>query len=92
MENEEFAIEFSYKGCDFSGLVISNERNGRPTFIIRYSIEPARQFERTVELMAIVGEGSMPSGWKEVADEIGQRPADKGLVIAIGEALEDLYF
>jgi hypothetical protein len=89
MDSEEFAIGFSFKGRDYSGIVITNERAGSSTFVVRYSMEPARQFEKTVEITPVSGEETDHVEWEEVVDEVGEKMSDSSLIQVIGEAVED---
>jgi hypothetical protein len=89
MDDEEFYIDFMFKGRNYTGLVAINQRSSISTFIIRYSMEPARLFENSIELCAVVGEETEPLEWLEINEETeNNRLTELSLVKVIGEALE----
>lgn len=89
MGSEEFIIEFSYKGFEYTGRVTINEKKKKSTFLVRYSFDHSPQFEKEIELNAVVCVGSDPFDWKEVAHSFQLKKTDPGLITAIGYALED---
>ena len=89
MENEEFTIEFSFKGWDYTGRVTINEGKNNYTYTVHYSLNHSPQFEKLIELLAVVTEIEGPLEWEEVANDLHLKKADKGLINAIGYTLED---
>jgi hypothetical protein len=90
LDNEEFLIEFNFKGSLYTGIVRPREKKNTSTYIIRYSRKYMRQMEKRIELSAIVGKETEPLSWEEVPVKTNQPETEKGLIRVIGEALEGI--
>ena len=88
MDNEEFYIDFMFRGRNYTGLVAINQRDSLSTFTVRFSMEPAHVFEKTIELCPVVSEESEPLEWQEILGGTGNKFTEFSLVKVIGEALE----
>jgi hypothetical protein len=89
IDDEEFLIEFNFKGSLYTGIVSANEKSKTSTYVVRYSRKYLRKLEKTIKLSAIAGNETDPLDWEEVPKKTNQTEAEKGLIRVIGEALED---
>lgn len=89
MDSEEFAIEFRFSGWNYTAYAINNLSKGCSSYIVYYAMVMSPQFEKLVEISAVVNTGTDPLEWEEVQDDIRIKKTDKGLIQAIGEAIEN---
>jgi hypothetical protein len=85
MPSEEFTIEFTYKGWEYTGHVTNNDA----VFIVNYSLDVSPQFKKLIEISAVVCGGDNPLEWEEVNYDPLLRKSNKALIKVIGDALED---
>jgi hypothetical protein len=85
MTGDSFVIEFSYKGWPYTGKVTINET----IFTVRYALIASPQYEKSIELNAVVCAGDSPLEWEEANYDPLLRKSNKALIKVIGEALED---
>ena len=83
MDEDQFEIEFSYKGQDYQGIVSPGGRKDL-TYVVQYSQIQNPQFEKTVEICAEQVGGK----WQEQPDEVGEIATEADLIREIGEAIE----
>ncbi len=88
MDDEEFYIDFMYRGRNYTGLVATYQRNGISTFVVRYSMEPAHSTEKTIELCPVVTDESEPLEWYEIPDNAENKFTELSLIKVIGDSLE----
>jgi hypothetical protein len=89
MDDEEFYIDFMFRGRNYTGLVVTRQRGGMSTFVVRYSMEPAHLIKRTIELCPVVSEESEPLEWHEIPGNTDNKFTEHSLIKIIGDALED---
>jgi hypothetical protein len=88
MDEEEFYIDFMFRGRNYTGLVATRQRDGISSFVVRYSMEPAHLIENTIELLPVVCEESEPLEWHEIPDTITNKFTEYSLIRVIGDSLE----
>jgi hypothetical protein len=88
MDDEEFYIDFMFRGRNYTGLVATRQRDGISTFVVRYYMEPAHLTEKTIELLPVICEESEPLEWHEISNSIDNKFTELSLIRVIGDSLE----
>ena len=89
MDSEEFTIEFRYSGWNYTAHAINNLSKGCSSYLIYYALDISPQFEKLVEISEVVSTGNDPLEWKEVQDDTRRKKTNRGLIQAMGEAIEN---
>ena len=88
MEEKQFVINFNFQGQGYVGIVGEGHREHEVTFIVKYTENPERITEKTVEVCVVQSEEPHVIIWGEVTDEVGKIKSPDEFIQAVGEAIE----